>query len=230
MASGTGTYTGLAIDPTSDHLYAANFSTGGIDVYDSTFQATTVSGGFADPNAIPGYAPYNIQAINGLLYVEYDQVNSATGRPQAGTGLGYVDIFNSNGVLQQRLITGSALNAPWGITMAPAGFGGFGGDLLVGNFGNGEINAFNPVTGAFIGTITDNDGNPIVNPGLWALDFRTGGAGVNTNALYFTAGIHGEADGLFGSITTPEPASLDGALFGLALVWKVRRVRARRQL
>ena len=225
-ASATGSYTGLAIDATTERLYAANFATGNIDVYNSSFGSTMVSGGFVDPNAMAGYAPYNIQEINGLLYVEYDEVN-AMGRPQAGNGLGYVDVFDTNGVLQKRLITGGALDAPWGITLAPAGFGNFGGDLLVGNFGNGEINAFNATSGAFVGTITDNSGNPIVNDGLWALDFRTGGAGVNPNALYFTAGINGEADGLFGSIATPEPGTWALGLAALTLLRYVRR-RSRR--
>jgi uncharacterized protein (TIGR03118 family) len=221
-ATAPGSYTGLALDPTSERLYAANFATGNIDVYNSTFSPTTVPGGFVDPNAIAGYSPYNVQMINGMLYVEYDEINSTTGRPQPGTGLGYVDVFNTNGNLVQRLTTGGALDAPWGITQAPAGFGGFGGDLLIGNFGNGEINAYT-TSGSFVGTITDASGNPIVNSGLWALDFRTGGPGVNTEALYFTAGINGEADGLFGSITTPEPGTWAAALAGLLLLLRFRR-------
>jgi uncharacterized protein (TIGR03118 family) len=109
------------------------------------------------------------------------------------------------------------------VTIAPAGFGGFGGDILVGDFGNGTINAFNPTTGAFVGTIADDAGNPIVNSGLWSIGFRTGGAGVNPDALYFTAGINGETDGLFGSITTPEPGMLAGGLIRLAAL--CRRLR-----
>jgi uncharacterized protein (TIGR03118 family) len=217
-------YTGLALDPATDRLYAANFATGQIDTYNSSFAPTATTGGFIDPNAMAGYSPYNVQTVNGLLYVEYDQVNPTTHRPQFGAGLGYVDVFDTNGNLLKRLASGGVLDAPWGIAMAPAGFGGFGGDLLVGNFGNGEINAFNPTTGAFAGTITDASGNPIVNSGLWALEFRTGGPGVNPNALYFTAGINGEADGLFGSITTPEPGTLAAGLIGLALLLRRRRI------
>ena len=219
-------YTGLALDPASERLYAADFATGNIDTYDSTFSPTTTSGGFVDMNAIAGYSPYNISLVNGLLFVEYVQVNPTTHRPQAGLGLGYVDEFDANGNLVKRLATGGQLDAPWGVTMAPAGFGGFGGDILVGNFGNGEINAFNATSGAFAGTITDDDGNPIVNNGLWSLAFRTGGPGVDTNALYFTAGINREADGLFGSLTTPEPGTLAAGLMVLAfMAWLGRRTR-----
>ena len=222
MDTTTGALTGLALDPASQHLYAANFATGAIDVYNSSFSPTTVSGGFVDPNALAGYSPYNIQLVNGELYVEYDLVNPTTHQPQAGAGLGYVDVFDTNGNFVQRLATGGSLNAPWGVTQAPAGFGGFGGDILIGNFGNGEINAFNPVSGAFAGTITDAAGNPIVNSDLWAIEFPAGGPGVNPNALYFTAGINNQADGLFGSITTPEPGTLAAGLAALALLLKRR--------
>jgi len=128
-----------------------------------------------------------------------------------GTALpgGFVDIYNTDGTFVQRLTTSGPLDAPWGITLAPATFGSFGGDLLIGNFGNGEIDAYS--TGGILeGTLDGTNGLPIVNDNLWALDFRTGGANVNTNALYFTAGIDNQQEGLFGDITlvpTPEPAS-----------------------
>ena len=130
-----------------------------------------------------------------------------------------------NGHFLREVAAGGALDAPWGITMAPAGFGKFGGDLLVGNFGNGEINAFNPGTGAFLGTLEDGNGNPIVNDGLWSLSFRSA-PGFNPDSLYFTAGINGQKDGLFGTITpTPEPATfLIGAL-GLGAIFALRRAR-----
>jgi uncharacterized protein (TIGR03118 family) len=136
-----------------------------------------------------------------------------------------VDVFNTNGTLVQRLVSNGPLDAPWGVAMAPAGFGSFGGDLLVGNFGNGEINAFNITTGALMGTLTDKNGNPIVNSGLWALDF--GNSSANPNALYFTAGINQGADGLFGDIqVAPEPASFSLAVLGglalLGYVWRRR--------
>jgi uncharacterized protein (TIGR03118 family) len=204
-------YTGLALDndgSLGNLLYAAN-NLGGIDVFNSSFSKVVLSGSFVDPNLPAGYTPYNIQNIGGDLYVEYSD--------GVGLGKGIVDVFDANGNFIKRLITGGSLDDPWGIALAPAGFGSFGGDLLVGNFGNGEINAFNPTTGAWIGTLDNSSGTPIVNSGLWALEFRIGGAGVNTDALYFTAGINGQKDGLFGSIqATPEPGTL--VLLGSSLV------------
>jgi uncharacterized protein (TIGR03118 family) len=131
----------------------------------------------------------------------------------------------------KRFATGGALEAPWGVSnmLAPAGFGSLGGDLLIGNFGNGEINAYNPTTGAWIATLDAAAGKPIVNDFLWSLEFRTAGPNVNTNGLYFTAGINGQKDGLFGEVFTPEPDMAIPVLFGLvALVlahWRRRRAR-----
>ena len=172
-----------------------------------------------------GYAPYNVQAINGLLYVEYAPVGT-NGMPVVGNGNGIVDVFNASGTLVKTLISGGTLNVPWGIALAPAAFGQFGG-LLVGNFGNGEINAYDPITGAYLGTLDNPQGNPLVNGDLWALQFGNGGNGGNPDALYFTAGIDDETQGLFGEITpTPEPSTL--ALFGGGLVslmgmWRRKR-------
>jgi uncharacterized protein (TIGR03118 family) len=214
-------YTGLALanNGSGNFLYAAN-SVGGIDVFNSNFAKVSLSGSFTDPNLPAGFTPYNIQNIGGDLYVEYSD--------GVGLGDGVVDVFDANGNFIKRLITGGSLDNPWGITLAPAGFGSFGGDLLVGNNGNGEINAFNPTNGAWIGTLDNNSGNPIVNSGLWALEFRTGGTDVNTDALYFTAGINGQKDGLFGSIqaTTPEPGTL--VLLGSGLVGLIFSRRGRK--
>jgi uncharacterized protein (TIGR03118 family) len=220
------TYTGLAIasNASGSFLYAANVRGGTIDVFNSSFAATTLTGSFRDPNLPAGYTPYNIQNVNGLLYVAYQNgAQAGTG----GLGTGIVSVFDTNGVFQRRLIsTGGQLDQPWGIVVAPASWGAFANDLLVGNFGNGEINAFNPTTGAFVGTVTGLNGQPIVNSGLWALATRTG-PGFNPNAVYFAAGINGEADGLFGAITpTPEPLSLGmAALGGLTIVLIGRRRR-----
>lgn len=199
-------YTGLAIanSGAATYLYAAD-STGQIRVFSSSFLAVSLAGNFTDPNAIAGYNPFNIQAIGSNLYVTYAKLT-----PQ-GTGLpgGYVDVFNTDGTFVRRLTTGGSLYAPWGVTLAPSTFGSFGDDLLIGNFGNGEINAFNPMTGAFVGTLDGTNGQPIVNDYLWSLDFRTGGTNVDTNALYFTAGIDNQQGGLFGDLTlAPEPGSL----------------------
>jgi uncharacterized protein (TIGR03118 family) len=217
VASSAGAiFTGLALGNAggANYLYAAD-NTGQIRVFDSSFHPVTLTGNFTDPNAIKGYAPFNVQLIGSNLYVTYAQI-TALGVAAPGS-TGYIDVFNTDGDFLKRLTTGGSLNAPWGLTLAPAGFGSFGNDLLVGNFGNGEILAFNPSTGAFLGTIDGVNGQPLVNDFLWALDFRTGGANVDPNALYFTAGINNQADGLFGDIavTTPEPSVALLSLVGL---------------
>ncbi len=203
-------YTGLALASvqTSDYLYAAD-STGHIRVFDSAFHPVTPAGNFTDPKAISGYTPFNIQAINNSLYVSYTNT--------AGNG-GYVDVFNTDGTFAKRLITGGPLNGPWGMAIAPSTFGAFANDLLIGNNGNGEINAFDPTTGAFAGTLDGTNNEPIANSNLWFIGFRTGGANVDTNSLYFTAGIgESQTDGLFGAITpTPEPTTI--ALAGLGIL------------
>jgi uncharacterized protein (TIGR03118 family) len=199
------TFTGLALanNGSGNFLYAANDTagTGGIDVFNSAFGAVTPAGTFVDPNLPAGYEPYNIQAINGMLYVEY--TNTSTPR---ALGSGAVSVFDANGNFIKELISpGGQLDDPWGIVMAPASFGNFSSDLLVGNFGNGEINAFNPATGAFLGTLDGPGGTPLVNQDLWALAVTQ----TAPDAVYFTAGVNGQRDGLFGDIVaSPEPGSL----------------------
>lgn len=206
-SNSAASYTGLAIGTsgTNTYLYAAN-QAGSIDVFNSSFtnvNGTTFAGKFVDPNLPAGYVPYNIQAIGSDLYVTYVVYDSGGNE----TDSGIVDIYDTSGNFISRFSTGGPLDAPWGITLAPSTFGAFGGDILIGNFLNGEINAFDPVTGAYLGTLDGSNGLPIADPGLWALDFRTGGTGDNTNALYFTAGIDDETHGLFGEIVpAPEPA------------------------
>jgi uncharacterized protein (TIGR03118 family) len=221
-------YTGLANGNVgnANFLYAAD-NTGHINVFDRTFQnvtSTMFAGKFTDPNALPGFNPYNIQNINGNLFVTYADVPHGVAQPG-----GFVDEYDSSGNLMKRIATGGSLFAPWGITLAPAGFGSFGGDLLIGQFGSGEILIFDPTTDQFLGTLDGRNG-PIVNDGLWALDFRTGGANTNPNDLYFTAGINGEADGLFGSIApAPEPGTLS-LMFGTVSALGARfLVRSRRR-
>jgi uncharacterized protein (TIGR03118 family) len=217
------TFTGLALDNSgsANFLYAANDTlTGGIDVFNSSFTQVSSSGGFVDPNLPAGYEPFNIQNIGGLLYVEYHMSGGTDGT--RGAGLGAVAVFDANGNFLQQLIgPGGQLNDPWGIVMAPANFGTFSNDLLVGNFGNGEINAFNPATGAFLGTLDGTGGAPLVNQDLWALAVSP----TAPNAVYFTAGINGQADGLFGDIVAaPEPGSIGLAGLGcLALALFARR-------
>ena len=210
------TYTGLALASSggSTYLYAADstYLTGQIRVFNSSFQPVTLTGNFTDPNALPGYVPFNIQLIGSQLYVGYALLNP-DGSSQPG---GYVDIFNTDGTFASRFATGGVLNAPWGFAVAPANFGDLGDDLLIGNNGNGWINAFNP-SGAFVGTLDGTDGQPLVFQDLWALDFRTGGTNVNTNALYFTEGIKNDTGGIFGELTvsTPEPSTIMLVGFGL---------------
>ena len=211
-------YTGLAL--ANNTLYASNFSDGGgIDVYDSNFLPTTLAGNFRDPNLPAGYAPYNIQLVNGRLYVEFAKVTPGLPISLPGGG-GYVDIFDTEGNFVQRLASNGPLDAPWGITLAPSGFGSFGNDILVGNFGNGEINAFDPTTGASLGTLTDTNGRPIAIDGLWAIafDLPNGAPGaLNPDDLFFAAGPNQGNDGLFGKIdvAVPEPAGWGLGLAGI---------------
>jgi uncharacterized protein (TIGR03118 family) len=217
-SKGGAVYTGLALDSNASgsFLYAANVS-GGIDVYNSSFQPVFLAGSFTDPNLPAGYTPYNIQNIGGTLYVAYVA-------PSFGPGMGAVSVFDANGDFIKELVApGGALDAPWGLVLAPNGFGSFANDLLVGNFGNGEINAFNSMTGQFLGTLNNLQGNPIVNYGLWALTTRDA-AGFNPDAVYFTAGINGQADGLFGSIApVPEPGTWGLAACGLLTALAIAR-------
>jgi uncharacterized protein (TIGR03118 family) len=212
-------FTGLAQNTTggSAFLYAANSSANGnIQVFDSNWNnvtATTFAGKFTDPNLAAGLVPFNIQTIGSNLFVTYANLGPG-GAPMPG---GVVDEYSANGTFIGRIATNGPLQAPWGVVIAPANFGSFSNDLLIGNFGDGEIDAYNPITDAFLGTIDGPNGQPLVNDFLWSLETRTGGANDNTNAVYFTAGINNQADGLFGELTatTPEPASIVGTATGL---------------
>ncbi|HZE64047.1 MAG TPA: TIGR03118 family protein [Pyrinomonadaceae bacterium] len=211
-------YTGLAIGSNSggNRLYAADFANG-IRVFDGTYTPTTVTGGFIDPT-IPTamgntYHPFNIQNLGGSLYVMYAKVNPMTGDEVAGLGNGFVRKFNTDGVRDLMFaINNGPLNAPWGAVIAPASFGIFGGALLIGNFGEGgaSINAFNPSTGAFLGTLQNEAGVGIQIDELWGLIFGNGGNGGDPGTLYFTAGPADEEHGLFGSLkpTTASATSL----------------------
>jgi len=211
-------YTGLAIGSNSggNRLYAADFNNGAIDVYNGTYTLTTTTGGFADPT-IPTTAgntfhPYNIQNIGGSLYVMYAKVGT-DGKAEDGVGNGFVRRFNTDGVRDLTFgINNGPLNAPWGVAIAPSTFGIFGSALLIGNFGEGNpsIHAFNPTTGAFLGTIQDESGNGITLDELWGLQFGNGGNGGDPGTLYFTAGTGEEEHGLFGSLkpTTASATSL----------------------
>src|SRR4030095_6843434 len=211
--------TGLALanNGSGNFLYAADFANGDINVFDTSFALQPgASFPFVDPT-IPTtagntYHPYNIDNIGGSLYVTYAKVGTG-GLPEDGVGNGFVRRFNTNGVRDLTFgINNGPLNAPWGITIAPVSFGIFGGALLVGNFGEGNpsIHAFNPTTGAFLGTLQNENGDGIEIDELWALTFGNGGAGGDPNTLYFTAGIGEEEHGLIGKLqpTTASATSL----------------------
>lgn len=211
-------YKGLAAGSSggSNYQYATDFHNGRIDVFDANFSAASLAGSFADATIPAGYAPFNIQNISGLLYVTYALQDADAHDDAAGPGHGYVNVFDTSGRLVKRLASAGVLNSPWGIALAPAGFGGFAGALLVGDFGDGRINAFNPETGAWLGTINDANGNPFAAAGLWALAFGNGGNGGEPHTLYFTAGLNAEADGLFGSLAPVSPTLTSVTDKGLA--------------
>ncbi len=229
-------YKGLALgnNGTANFLYAANFNSGNIDVFNTNFAPTALTGNFTDPSLPAGYAPFNVQNIGGILYVTYALQDATKHDDVAGPGHGYVDEFDTNGNFITRLISAGPLDSPWGLALAPANFGDFSNDLLVGNFGNGMINVFNPSTGAQLGDLEDAGGNPIVDAGLWGLAFGNGSGSGPTNTLYFTAGIPGpdnvEDHGLFGDIVlTPEPGTVLLTALGLAGLLTARFGRRQRE-
>jgi uncharacterized protein (TIGR03118 family) len=185
-------------------LYVANFSAGTVDAFDAAFKPLTTSGGFRDGDMPAGYAPFNIQRFGARLYVAYALQDSAKRVDVPGAGNGYISVFDLNGNLRGRLVSGGTLNSPWGMALAPGFFGAYSHTLLVGNWGDGKINAFDPATGESLGTLLGQDGNAIVIEGLWGLAFGNGRTGGDANTLYFTAGTSGGGSkgdhGLFGSI------------------------------
>jgi len=201
-------YKGLAIGTSAQGptLYAANFRSGKIDVFNATWAPITLAGTFSNPAVPAGFAPFNITNLNNLLYVTYAKQDASQFLDVAGAGNGYVAEFDLNGNLIFNLASGGALNSPWGIAIAPASWGAFGGDLLVGNFGDGRINAYNTRLGFYAGFLQDTNGNPISISGLWALVFGNGKSGGDTRTLYFAAGQpngSSVARGLIGSIAPP---------------------------
>jgi uncharacterized protein (TIGR03118 family) len=214
-------YTGLAIgsNGSASFLYAAD-STGGVRVFDSTWHDVTFStfaGKFVDPTLPAGYVPFNVQLVGSSLYVTYAALTPFGGALPGG----YVDVYDTSGNFVRRFSSDPSLFAPWGVTLAPSHFGSFSNDLLVGNFGNGSIGAFDPLSGLFLGSLG------LTNSGLWALETRTGGTGVDTSAVYFTAGINGEQGGLFGKINVvPEPATIIETASGI-LAFALAKFRRR---
>ncbi|MBV8956067.1 MAG: TIGR03118 family protein [Solirubrobacterales bacterium] len=195
-------YKGLAIASAggATYLYAANFHSGRIEVYNSRFKRVRLSGHFRDAQIPAGFAPFDVQELAGKLYVTYAKQNAQRHDDVAGPGNGFVDVFDTSGHLLTRLVAHGDLNSPWGLALAPASFGAFAGELLVGNFGDGKIHAYDPMTGAAKGELVNTDNNPIQINGLWALRFGNGVFGA-ADTLVFTAGIGDESHGLLGEIS-----------------------------
>jgi uncharacterized protein (TIGR03118 family) len=195
-------YKGLAVATVKgkSFLYATNFRSGRVEAYDSTFTPVEMPGGlFVDPGLPAGYGPFGIAEIMGKLYVTFAKQDATLHDDVAGPGNGFVDVFTNTGAFVRRLVTRGALNSPWGLALAPRSFGRFGGDLLVGNFGNGLINVYNPTNGASLGRLRQRNGLPIQIDGLWGLMFGNGNA-AGTGQLLFSAGPDGESHGLLGKI------------------------------
>ena len=192
-------YKGLALvsTPSGKFLYASSFRFGRIDVFDSHFNLVN---SFTDPTVPAGFAPFGIHNIGGTLFVTFAKQGPGKGDDDARPGHGFVDVFAPNGDLLQRLVSQGKLDSPWAVTLAPSTFGAFGGDILVGNFGDGRIHAYDPASGELQGTLSSPGGSPVVIDGLWGLRFAPTAPGAGPNTLFFTAGLNHEADGLFGTL------------------------------
>lgn len=200
-------YKGLALAQAggANYIYVTNFNAGTVEVYDGTFHAHTFSSGqFTDSTIPTGFAPFNVQLIAGKLIVTYAKQDAAKHDDVPGPGNGYVDVYDTEGNLQLRMVHNIYLNSPWGAVQAPSSFSGFANDLLIGNFGSGLITAYNLSTGAWVGNMLNVADLPVQIDGLWGLTFGNGGSGGPTSTLFFTAGPYGENHGIFGSIT-PHP-------------------------
>jgi uncharacterized protein (TIGR03118 family) len=200
-------YKGLAVGTVGGaaFLYATDLHNNKVDVFDTNFaKPAAMQGKFIDPNLPAGFVPFGIQALNGNLYVTFAQQDAAKHDETTGAGLGYVDVFDFSGDFVSRFASAGALNAPWGIAMAPAGFGSLQGDVLIGNFGDGTISIFSPNGTAlanFEGPLMSTAGQPITFPGLWSLVFGNGDADKPVTTLFYTAGFADQTDGVFGGIT-----------------------------
>jgi len=206
-------------------ILAANFRSGKVDIFDTNFKQVKLSSGasegdddddnreaFQDERIPRGFAPFNIQGVGPNIYVTYAKQDAARHDPIGGAGLGFVDVFSSEGRLLQRLQHGSWMNAPWGVVWATPGFGEFSNTILVGQFRGGNIAAFNPVTGRFLGNVLNPDGTTVLIDGLWALRFGTDGTAGPATTLFFTAGPNGEKDGIMGilrPVASPEGIEAD---------------------
>jgi uncharacterized protein (TIGR03118 family) len=220
FGTGLGTdsvYKGLAMvtNSTGTFLLATNFRNNSVDVFDSTFKSTTLSGTFTDTTIPPGYAPFGVHVIGTNVFVTYALQDSAKHDPMSGPGNGFVSMFDMNGNFVSSFASQGHLNSPWGVVQATANFGQFSNDILVGNFGDGMLNAFDP-KGNFVATVSDSNGNPLVNPSLWDLVFDTTGMTGAKDTLYFTAGLANEAHGLFGNFTVAQAPPPESIVLGIS--------------
>lgn len=195
-------YKGLAIAGANgaNRLYATDFHNNRIDIFDNAFKKLVLSGAFVDPQLPGNFAPFGIQAIGSKLYVTYAQQDSGAHDDVPGAGLGFVDVFDTDGHLLQRLDHVAELNAPWGIAQAPANFGTFSNAILIGNFGDGTIHAFDPSSGKLMGALANADGSTFTQPGLWGIAFGNNLSAQPSNTLFFAAGINREANGVYGRL------------------------------
>ncbi len=205
--SGEGAvYTGATLARNNGNLflYVANFHSKTIEVYNRNFKSVKLSGSFVDPKVPARFAPFNIQKLGDRLFVTYAKQDATYTGQVSGAGNGFVAVFNTNGRLIKHLASRGTLNTPWGVALAPSNFGTFSNNLLVSNFGDGKISAFNATTGKFVGKLTAGDGSDVAIDGLWGLSFGNGHLAGASDTLFFTAGPNHEGDGLFGSIA-PAP-------------------------
>jgi uncharacterized protein (TIGR03118 family) len=227
LASDANVYKGTTLLTVGSNTYllSANFRAGTIDVLKGNAGAPNLAGNFTDPTLPSGYAPFNVQLLGGKVYVAYALQDAAKHDDAPGAGHGLVTEFDSNGNFLRRIATQGTLDSPWGLAIAPASFGQFASDLLVGNFGDGRINAFNLTTPTFDGQLLRGNGNPLDIDGLWALIPGNDGNGGTSTSIYFSAGPGDEMHGLFGVITVPEPATALLLLSGIGTGWLVLRRR-----
>ena len=205
-------YKGIALagNGTAHFLYVADFHNKKIEVFDTTFTPVASFGGFTDPGIPPEYGPFNIMNINGTLYVAY-AVKEADGDDEvAGAGLGFVDAYDPKGVLLGRVASRGTLNAPWGMAIAPDGFGKFSNALIVGNFGDGTLQGFDLVKGTPLGQLRDTNNKVLAIDGLWGIQFGNGVLDQPTTTLFFAAGPNDESDGLYGTLTATNPLQNPG--------------------
>lgn len=233
MASNVYKGAAFASQSGNSYLYAANFRAGTIDVLKGQSNEPDLTGNFLDPNLPAGYAPFNIQNLGGTMYVTYAQQDAAKHDEVVGAGRGVVSKFDLQGNFIGRVAAGGTLDAPWGLALAPFSFGAFAGALLVGNFGDGRISAYNPSSGTFLGQLVFfRTGAPLAIDGLWALAPGNDGPAGSSGLIYFTAGPDGEAHGLLGVLTpetifaVPEPSTTLLLLSGLAAICSVVGRRA----